>query len=113
MKNNDWKDRLGTVYSTNPDFQYEKRKEPEAETLPNEKQTLRIALDKRHRKGKTVTLISGFHGKNEDLAALGKHLKVKCGTGGTAKDGVIIIQGDVKQKAAEILTKEGYKTKVI
>ena len=108
MKNNDWKDRLGMVYSTNPDFKYDVDDEVEKDTLPKEKQSLRISLDKRNRGGKTVTLITGFIGTNEDLTALGKFLKVKCGVGGSAKDGEIIIQGDVRQKVADILTKEGY-----
>lgn len=114
MKTNDWKDRLGMVYSTNPDYNFETDGETEEETLPNEKQSLRIALDKRNRGGKTVTLITGFRGTNEDLTALGKLLKVKCGVGGSAKDGEIIIQGDVRQKVAGILTKEGFlKTRII
>lgn len=114
MRNNDWKDRLGIVYSTNPNFSYETDEESEAETLPKEKQSLRITLDKRNRGGKTVTLITGFRGTNEDLTALGKLLKVKCGVGGSAKDGEIIIQGDFRQKVADILTKEGYpKVRII
>lgn len=114
MKNNDWKSRLGVMYSTNPDFQYETNEEPEAETLPKEKQPLRISLDKRNRGGKMVTLISGFAGTSDDLAALGKWLKVKCGVGGSAKEGEIIIQGDFRQKVLELLQKEGYtKAKMI
>lgn len=114
MKNNDWKSRLGVMYSTNPDFQYETNEEPEAETLPKEKQPLRISLDKRNRGGKMVTLISGFTGTSDDLAALGKWLKVKCGVGGSAKEGEIIIQGDFRQKVLELLQKEGYtKAKMI
>ena len=114
MKNNDWKDRLGMVYSTNPDFKYDTTDDDEKDTLPKEKQSLRISLDKRNRGGKTVTLITGFIGTGEDLTALGKFLKVKCGVGGSAKDGEIIIQGDVRQKVADILTKEGYvKLKII
>ncbi|MDR3250572.1 MAG: translation initiation factor [Tannerella sp.] len=113
MKDNDWKERLGTVYSTNPDFKYETGGETEATTLPTAKQSLRIALDKRNRGGKTVTLITGFRGTDGDLAALAKLLKVKCGVGGAAKDGEIIVQGDVKQKVAAILSKEGYKVKTI
>ncbi len=114
MKNNDWKSRLGVMYSTNPDFQYETNEEPEAETLPKEKQPLRISLDKRNRGGKVVTLISGFTGTSDDLAALGKWLKVKCGVGGSAKEGEIIIQGDFRQKVFELLQKEGYtKAKMI
>ncbi len=114
MKNNDWKDRLNVVYSTNPDFRYETDKEEEPDTLPKEKQLLRISLDKRNRGGKMVSLITGFTGKEEDLQTLGKMLKVKCGVGGSAKDGEIIIQGDFRNKLLEILQKEGYiNTRVI
>ena len=110
----DWKDRLNVVYSTNPDFKYEKEDEREEETLPKEKQALRISLDKRNRKGKAVTLITGFIGTTEDLDALGKMLKVKCGVGGSAKDGEIIIQGDFRNKILELLQKEGYaKARII
>ncbi|WP_439809224.1 translation initiation factor [Parabacteroides distasonis] len=108
MKDNDWKDRLGVMYSTNPDFQYNTGDTEEEDTLPKEKQALRISLDKRNRGGKMVTLITGFRGTSEDLTALGKLLKVKCGVGGSAKDGEIIIQGDLRTKVLEILRKEGY-----
>ncbi|MDR2776387.1 MAG: translation initiation factor [Tannerella sp.] len=114
MKNNEWKERLGLVYSTCPDFKYDTGKNVEEETLPKEKQSLRVSLDKRNRNGKMVTLITGFRGKSEDLASIGKLLKVRCGVGGSAKDGEIIIQGDLRQKIADILAKEGYgKTKII
>lgn len=114
MKNNDWKDRLGVMYSTNPDFQYNIGEEGENETLPKEKQQLRISLDKRNRGGKAVTLITGFCGTTDDLTALGKFLKVKCGVGGSAKDGEIIVQGDLRNKVFEILQKEGYtKSRII
>ncbi|EGK02733.1 MULTISPECIES: translation initiation factor [Dysgonomonas] len=110
----DWKDRLNVVYSTNPDFKYEKEGEEEQDTLPKEKQALRISLDKRNRKGKAVTLITGFIGTTEDMEALGKLLKVKCGVGGSAKDGEIIIQGDFRNKILELLQKEGYaKARII
>lgn len=109
MKSNDWKERLGVMYSTNPDFQYDTGNEEEEATLPKEKQQLRIALDKRNRGGKMVTLITGFRGTTEDLTTLGKLLKTKCGVGGSAKEGEIIIQGDHRQKVLEILQKEGYK----
>ncbi len=109
MKNNDWKSRLGVMYSTNPDFKYETDDEEDVETLPKEKQSLRVVLDKRNRGGKVVTLITGFVGTDEDLSALGKLLKTKCGVGGSAKDGEIIVQGDLRQKVEEILLKEGYK----
>ena len=113
MKNNDWKSRLGVMYYTNPDFQYETDEAQEEETLPKEKQQLRISLDKRNRGGKMVTLVTGFRGTSDDLAALGKMLKVKCGVGGSAKDGEIIIQGDFRQKVLEMLLKEGYgKSKI-
>lgn len=111
---NDWKDRLNVVYSTNPDFKYDIDKEEEQDTLPKEKQQLRIQLDKRNRKGKAVTLITGFVGTSEDLEELGKFLKVKCGVGGSAKDHEIIVQGDLRNKVLELLQKEGYvKSRII
>jgi translation initiation factor 1 len=114
MKKNDWKDRLGVMYSTDPAFQYNMGKEAEEDTLPKEKQLLRVSLDKRNRGGKVVTLITGFRGTADDLAALGKCLKVKCGVGGSAKDGEIIVQGDFRTKVLEILQKEGYtKSRII
>jgi len=114
MKHNDWRDRLDVVYSTNPDFRYNTDIEPEAETLPPAKQNLRIALDKRHRGGKQVTLITGFTGTENDLQTLGKMLKTRCGTGGTAKDGEIVIQGDFRQKVSDILRQAGYvKARII
>ena len=105
---NDWKDRIGMVYSTNPDFKYQTGGEEEPETLPVAQQRLRVSLDKKNRKGKVVTLTTGFIGKSEDLNSLGKHLKIKCGVGGSVKDGEIIIQGDVRQKVTDILKKDGY-----
>ena len=72
MKNNDWKDRLGVMYSTNPDYQYNTEENEEEETLPKDKQQLRISLDKRNRGGKAVTLVTGFRGTNDDLTILGK-----------------------------------------
>jgi len=114
MKKKDWKERVGITYSTNPDYSYQYQDETEEATLPKEKQAIRISLDKRNRGGKTVTLITGFRGTNEDLTALGKLLKIKCGVGGTAKDGEIIVQGDFRQKIFEILIKEEYiKSRVI
>ena len=101
------------VYSTNPDFNYEFEAEQEAETLMPSKQQLRISLDKKNRAGKAVTLITGFVGTVADLEALGKMLKSKCGVGGSVKDGEIILQGDFRVKASEILIKEQYKVKVI
>lgn len=114
MKPSDWKSRLNVVYSTNPDFTYETEENCEQETLEKEKQLLRIQLDKRNRKGKAVTLITGFAGKDADLQTLGKLLKTKCGVGGSAKDGEIIVQGDHRNKVLEILQKEGYaKARII
>jgi translation initiation factor 1 len=101
------------VYSTNPNFDYEFEAEQEAETLMPSKQQLRISLDKKNRAGKAVTLITGFVGTVADLEALGKLLKSKCGVGGSVKDGEIILQGDFRVKASEILIKEQYKVKVI
>ncbi|MCL1942822.1 MAG: translation initiation factor [Candidatus Azobacteroides sp.] len=108
MKNNDWKSRLNIVYSTNPDFQYEESGEEAVGTKSPGTQPLRIKLDKRHRNGKMVTLITGFVGSEEDLKSLEKLLKTKCGAGGSSKDGEILIQGDFRQKVFEILQKEGY-----
>ena len=114
MKDNDWKSRLGVMYSTNLDFQYDKGDEEEEDTLPAAKQQLRISLDKRNRGGKMVTLVTGFRGTSDDLTALGKLLKTKCGVGGSAKDGEIIVQGDLRKKVLEILQKEGYeKSRII
>lgn len=105
----DWKDRLGVVYSTNSDFKYDREEEPEPGTLPANQQKLTVKLDKKNRKGKSVTLITGFTGTTEDLEALGKLLKTRCGVGGTAKDGEILIQGDFRDKVIQILVSEGYK----
>lgn len=108
MKSNDWKDRLNVVYSTNPDFNYECIEEEEAETLPKNQQKLRVGIEKKGRGGKTVTIIKGFIGSEEDLKDLSKWLKTKCGVGGSAKEGEIIIQGDFKQRIIELLKAEGY-----
>ncbi len=110
MANNDWKERLGVVYSTNNDYQYD-TDEQSVETLPPAQQDLRVWLDKKHRAGKVATIVRGFVGDDESLKALAKLLKSKCGVGGSAKDGEIIIQGDHRDRVVEILTKSGYKSK--
>jgi len=113
---NDWKKRLDIVYSTNPDYHYQQEDEDEKReaTLPKNKQLLRVSLDKRNRKGKAVTLVSGFRGSDEDLQELGKLLKMRCGVGGSAKEGEIIVQGDHRGKVLDILQKEGYaKSRII
>jgi translation initiation factor 1 len=100
--------RIGTVYSTNPDFNYEYESEQEAELLPPKQQKLRVSIDRKQRKGKEVTLVTGFVGPEEDLKELGKLLKSKCGVGGSAKDGEIIVQGNQRDKVVELLKAEGY-----
>lgn len=111
MTGNDWKDRLGVVYSTNPDFKYTEEEPDNIQTLPPEKQRLTVSIDRRCRAGKQVTLISGFVGNESDLKELGKTLKVKCGVGGTAKDGEITIQGDLRDKVTALLNAMGYRAK--
>ena len=106
--NNDWKERLNVVYSTNPNFNYETDDDEEQVTPPPAPQNIRVQLDRKNRGGKVVTLITGFVGTDNDLKDLGKFLKTKCGVGGAAKDGEIIVQGDFKQKILELLKKEGY-----
>lgn len=99
------------VYSTNPDYQYQQEETFEEETLEPKDQKLIVAIDKKGRAGKQVTAVSGFVGKEDDLEALGKTLKTKCGVGGSGKDGVILIQGDQRDKITGILTNMGYKAK--
>ena len=111
MSNNDWKSRLNVVYSTNPDFQYEQEQAETAETLPPARQNLRVWLDRQQRAGKQVTLVKGFVGGDDDLKELGRLLKSKCGVGGTAKEGEIVIQGDFRDRVVEILLREGYRVK--
>lgn len=108
MKNNDWKDRLNVVYSTNPDFNYETNEKEGCETIDKKQQKLRVSIEKKGRGGKTITLITGFIGMEKDLKELGKLLKSKCGVGGSVKEGEILIQGDFKQRVIELLKAEGY-----
>lgn len=102
------KKRLGIVYSTNANFDYTKDEVAEEATLPPLQQKLRIRMERAGRGGKTVTLISGFIGTENDLQALCKKLKQKCGVGGSAKEGVIIMQGDLRDKLVTTLKKEGF-----
>lgn len=104
------RERPNIVYSTNPDFQYEKHEEESIETLAANLQKLYISIDRKQRAGKEVTLIEGFIGNEEDLKELGKMLKSKCGVGGSVKDGEILIQGNFRDKVMEILNKAGYQT---
>lgn len=109
-KNRD-KGRTGVVYSTSDDFEYEYEGEEQEETLDPADQNLKVMLDKKSRGGKQVTLVDGFVGTEDDLKDLGKLLKSKCGVGGTAKNGEILIQGDFRDKVLDILQKEGYRAK--
>ena len=111
MANNDWKSRLGMVYSTNPYYQFEQEEVPEQETLPAKEQKLIVKIDKKGRGGKQVTVVEGFIGKDEDLEDLGKMLKSKCGVGGSVKEGLILVQGDQRDKITNILTTLGYRAK--
>lgn len=97
------------MYSTDPNFSFQPEENEDQETLPPAQQKLRVQLETKHRGGKTVSLITGFKGTVEDLEDLGKKLKNFCGTGGSAKDGEIIIQGDQREKILQWLLKNGYK----
>lgn len=108
---NDWKHRLGVVYSTNPDFKYEQERQTEEATPEPSRQRLTVRIDRRQRAGKQVTLVDGFVGTQEDLSALAKILKTRCGVGGTAKDGQITVQGDLRDKITALLTSMGYNAK--
>jgi translation initiation factor 1 len=106
-KDNDWKSRLGMVYSTNPNFEFE-TESCDVETLPKQQQKLRVRIEKNGRGGKTVTIVSGFVGTDDDLKALAKLLKSRCGVGGSHKDGEVLVQGDFRDKVVQILKSEGF-----
>jgi translation initiation factor 1 len=110
-KNNDWKKRDGVVYSTSDNFDYQYDETESQETLPPNQQKLKVLLDKKARAGKQVTLVEGFVGSEDDLKELGKLLKNKCGVGGSAKDGEILIQGDHRDKVVQVLIAAGYGAK--
>ncbi len=110
-KSNSLSDLGGMVYSTNPNYRPEENDIESNDTPAPGQQDLRVWLEKNHRGGKTATVIKGFVGSDDDLDALGKTLKTKCGTGGTAKDGEIIIQGDHREKIMTLLSQLGYKAK--
>ena len=108
---NDWKKRLGVVYSTDPDFTYSQEEDANKETPEPRDQQLKIYLDRKNRKGKSVTLIKGFQGTDEDLKELARKLKNSCGVGGSVKDSEIIIQGDHRERILQILQSDGYRAK--
>jgi translation initiation factor 1 len=113
MKKNGKDKPVNVVYSTNPDFKFQFEPEAEEDTLPPSSQKLKIRLETKHRAGKTVTVILGFVGKSDDAENLCKSLKTACGSGGTAKDGEIIIQGDHREKSLKYLLSKGYQAKII
>jgi len=101
----------GIMYSTDPSFVPSTDSDETSESIPNNQQDLRVMLDRKNRGGKAVTLITGFRNSDEEIEKLGKQLKSKCGVGGSAKDGEIMIQGDFRDKVVELLIKEGFKVK--
>jgi translation initiation factor 1 len=110
MTDTNWKKRLGVVYSTDPEYHYQDEPSKNQETLPAEKQNLRIWLD-RIKGGKVVSRIEGFAGSNDDLKKLASIIKSSCGTGGSTKDNVILIQGDFRNKILDLLQSKGYQAK--
>lgn len=102
------KKRVGIVYSTNPEYDYNYQEDANEESIPSNQQKLRVLLDRKKRKGKEVTLVTGYIGPDDDLKTLGKMLKSKCGVGGSVKDGEIILQGDHRKRVVDLLKGEGY-----
>ncbi len=111
MADKDWKKRLGVVFSTNPDFNYEEEEPEQQQTLEPSRQNLIVTIDRKCRAGKQVTLVTGFVGTEDDLAELGRTLKMKCGVGGSAKNGEITVQGDFRDRVTAILKELGYRAK--
>lgn len=108
------KQKVNIVYSTNPNFSFDEEDQDEIETLDKQQQQLKVFIDRKQRKGKSVTIVTGFIGNNEDLDDLAKTLKTKCGVGGNAKDGEILIQGELRDKVFDLLISLGFtKTKKI
>jgi translation initiation factor 1 len=102
------KKRIGVVYSTNPDYSYHHQENAPEEALPEKQQKLRVLLDRKKRRGKEVTLVTGYTGPEDELKELGKYLKSKCGVGGSVKEGEIIIQGDHRTRVVELLKEKGF-----
>ncbi|MFV0377468.1 MAG: translation initiation factor [Mangrovibacterium sp.] len=112
-KENDWKERLGMVYSTNPGFQFEHEDQQPAEPCQPKQQNLRVELDRKGRNGKAATIITGFVGTEDGLKELSRKLKTKLGVGGSTRDGEILVQGDFATKVIQLLQAEGYNVKRI
>ncbi len=101
----------GVIYSTDPGYHYQPDEPEESKTLPGKQQNLRVRIERNHRGGKTVTVVDGFIGSTADLEVLGQLIKKKCGVGGSVKDGLILIQGDLKDRVVKMLLDMGYRTK--
>jgi translation initiation factor 1 len=112
MKQEDWKQKLSFAYSTNPDYKGDVEAEQDLQKTPPSRQNLVVGIERKHRGGKTVTIVRGFAGPGDELEELGRRLKNRCGVGGTVKDGEILIQGEIKQKVADLLREWGYRVKI-